>query len=300
MSSNITIPIAASNRPAPLLLLAAYETGVDTLQPGTRFTLTVDIQNAGTAVAANTIITFGTVQSSGGDSSSGSGNGTSTGGSSSTTPSSTFAPLGSAGLSFIGDIETGGVVQASQEFIVSGSVTSGVYPLPITLQYILPDGSSKQDALNISLVVIVPPRLSFNPPQPLPEMLNVGEPMPITLEIKNNGRDINLTEAIITMENGEVLEGSSIPLEILKAGEDTSVNGLVMASADGDVQVTITLHYLDELSQPQTIELTYLAQAMTPPPMEEPPFEEPPPVQEPVEAVNWFGKIMMALLGLGS
>ena len=99
-------------RPAPLLLLAAYETGVDTLQPGTRFTLTVDIQNAGTANAANTIITFGTVTSTGngsGDSSTGS-NGSSTGGTSST-PSSTFAPLGSAGLSFIGDIETGELVQ---------------------------------------------------------------------------------------------------------------------------------------------------------------------------------------------
>lgn len=300
MSSNITVPIAASNRPAPLLLLAAYETGLDTLQPGTRFTLTVDIQNAGTANAANTIITFGTVTSTGNGSGDGSTNsGTSTGGSSST-PSSTFAPLGSAGLSFVGDIATGEVVQVSQEFIVSGSVASGVYPLPITLQYIMPDGSSKQDSLNISLVVIVPPRLAFNPPQPLPEMLNTGEPMPITLEIKNNGRDINLTEAVVTMENGEVLEGASIPLEILKAGEDTSVNAMVMASEEGDVQVTITLHYIDELSQSQTIELTYLAQAMTPPPIEEPPFEEPPVVEEPVEEVNWFGRFMMALLGLGS
>lgn len=298
MSSNITIPIAPNNRPAPLLLLAAYDTGLSSLQPGNRFTLTVDIQNAGRADAVNTVIAFGTVQSTDGNGS-GSGSGSGGSGGSSTTPSSTFAPLGSAGLSFVGDISTGEVIQVSQEFIVSGSVSSGVYPLPISLQYIMPDGSSKQDSLNISLVVIVPPRLQFNPPQPLPEMLNTNEPMPITLEIKNNGRDVNFVESVVTMENGEVLDGANMPMEVLKAGDDTVVSAMVMPTQDGEVQVTIILHYLDELNQAQTIELSYLAQASTPPPIEEPPYE-PPVVVEPEPEVNWFGRFMMALLGLGS
>jgi hypothetical protein len=302
MSSNITLNISSSTRPQPLLLLSSYDLGVDSLQPGTRFTLTIAIQNAGTADARNTVITFGTVQTtgsgSGGETGSGSGNGSGSG--SSTTPSTTFAPLGTAGLSFVGDIVTGGSVEAIQDFIVSGSVTSGIYPLPITLQYILPDGTSKQDSLNISLVVIVPPRLQFSPEQPLPETLNTNEAIPVSLEIKNNGRDVNLTEAVFTMENGEILEGASIPLEVLKAGEDTSITALVMPSQDGDVQVTITLHYLDELNQAETIELNYLAQATTPPPIEEPPYEEPPIVEEPPVEVNWFGRFMMAFLGLGS
>jgi hypothetical protein len=305
MSSNITLNISSSTRPLPLLLLSSYDIGVTSLQPGTRFTLTIDVQNAGRADARNTVITFGTVQTtgdsgSGSSSGNGNGNGSGSGSGSSTTPSTTFAPLGTAGLSFVGDIGVGDSVQASQDFIVSGSVTSGIYPLPITLQYILPDGTNKQDSLNISLVVIVPPRLQFSPDQPLPETLNTNEAIPISLEIKNNGRDVNLTEAVFAMENGEILEGESIPLEVLKTGDDMSITALIMPSQDGDVQVSVTLHYLDELNQAQTIELTYLAQAITPPPVEEPPFEEPPVIVEPEPEVNWFGRFMMALLGLGS
>lgn len=179
----------------------------------------------------------------------------------------------------------------NQTFIVSGSVTSGIYNLPVTLQYTLPDGANKQDALNISLVVIVPPNLQITPPNPLPESVNAQEPVSLALELVNGATTIlKLTHAEVTATNGEVLDGASIPLDTLAAEEDTSLSALIMPLEEGTLEVTVTLHYVDDLNQPQTIVLTYEAEVQMPPP---PPEETP-------EPVNWFGRTMMALLGLGS
>jgi hypothetical protein len=289
INSNIIVDIAPRNQEEPLLLLASYQTSVENLQPGNRFTLDITVENAGSGDARNTLISFGGVL--GGAAADGN-----------TETSSSFAPVGTAGLDFVGDIAGGGQVQASQEFMVAANLASGIYSLPISFDYLLPDGTAEQVTLNISLVVLMPPQIEVSPAQALPMSINVGETMPINLEIKNNGRNINLDEAVFTIENGEILDGANIPLDILYEGEETSISALIMPSEEGAVEVTLTLHYTDELNQAQSMVFNYSSEAVMPMPVEEFPIEEAPIIEAPIAEpeVNWFGRIMMALLGLGS
>ncbi|MAS38296.1 MAG: hypothetical protein CL610_30140 [Anaerolineaceae bacterium] len=299
-ASSLTIHILEVDEPEPLMLLSRYSTGRDEdLRPGTRFTLETVISNVGSADANDVLVTFGTVQTSGGgDDESGSTNG----GGSTTTPSTTFAPQGSGGRLFAGLIAAGGELTIHQDFIVSGSVTSGIYTLPVTLQYTAADNEAQQDILNVSLVVIAPARLRINGPEPLPEMANAGEPIPFSWELVNYGsKSLDLTSATIEATNAEVLDGAAIPLETLAADGDTTINAAVMPLEEGETVVTLTINYLDDLTQPQSIVQTYtIAISEPPPPFEEP--EMPPVIEEPVEEEdpNWLGRGIMALLGLGS
>lgn len=303
-TSSITVPVAEVVKPEPLLLLDSYDTGVDVLKPGDRFTLDMTLLNVGDADASNLLITFGTVEQSGGDDDS--GDDTRGGGSTTrTTPSSTFAPLGGGGTIFAGTVNAeGGTLEVSQDFIVNGTVDSGIYSLPITLRYTEPDGSQSQESLRASIVVIAPPQLQTLLEMPIPESVNAGEPFPIALELTNNGKNnVDLSEARVEVDNGEVIEGAEIPLTPLKADADTLLNAMVMPLEAGPVHVTVTLHYTNELNQPETLVLSYETEALEPPPP--PPMEEFPPnvVEVPTEAPeeeDMLGRLLLGLLGLGS
>jgi hypothetical protein len=250
------------------------------------------------------MVTFGTVQTTGdnggGDDSDDSSSGSSS--QSSTTPSTTFAPLGTAGLVYLGDILSGASVEASQEFMVTGGVTSGIYNLPITLQYTLPDGTAKQSSLSISMVVMVPPRLLVTTPSPLPETVTTGETIALALELLNRGRsDLNLTEALVSAQNAEIMDDSTeIRLEKLKVDDDTILNAIFTPQEEGPVEVTVTINYLNDLNQPGSIVHSYNLEAVAPPPPPDEPVDMPPLPVEPEPEINWLGQAMMALLGLGS
>ncbi|GAB4453581.1 MAG: hypothetical protein Kow00120_23510 [Anaerolineae bacterium] len=297
VDDSMTVNVVSAGAPEALLLLASYETGKEALQPGDRFTLDVTLQNVGNAEAANLLVTFGTVESTTG---SGTGGDTQT----NTTPSSTFAPLGSGGRHYVGAIEPeGGTASVTQEFIVNGSVKSGIYSLPITLNYQKPDGTAVKESLSASLIVIAPPRLQVSLQSPVPESAPVGEPFPVALEVLNVGdTSVNLTGARVTVENGEVLEGAEIALSPLKATEDVSVSALVMPLGEGPVEVTVTLLYTDDLNREQAIVNTYSSAAfMVPTPEAIPtPFEPVPGDEVETTGDNLIERLLLGLLGLGS
>jgi len=308
----MTVDVTEVIEPEPLLLLESYDIGRDQLRPGDRFTFDMTLQNVGDAPAASLLVTFGTVEASGGDSGSdttsggtGAGSGSSGGSSStSTTPSTTFAPLGAGGTLFVGTVEAdGGTIAVSQDFIVNGVVTSGIYSLPITLRYTKPDGSTAQDSLRASVVVVAPPKLLTVLQTPLPETANVGEPFPVAVELSNSGTTtINLREATVSADNGEVVEGASAVLIPMGGDDDAMINAMIMPLEEGPVSVTVTIHYIDDLSQPAEIALTYASEAVeAPPPPEEPPpmIEETPPPTEPTTE-DTLGRLLLGLLGLGS
>lgn len=297
--TGITVNVAKVDQPLPLILLAGYNAGVDVLKPGTRFTLDITLQNLGLSTAVATTVTFGTVQSNtGGEPPTTPGNPDNGG---SVTPSTTFAPLGTAGVSYVGDLGASSSTNISQEFIVAGDVTTGIYNLPITVQYSLTDGTKSQTTLNLSLVVIASPRLRINPQNPLPEFVTAGEPLPLMLELANIGRRaIDLTDATISATNSEILDGSLILLETLAADDDNSLNALIMPMEEGEIEVTVTINYLNELGQADAIELHYSALVNPAPPPIDEPFEPEPVVVEPEPEVDWFGRFIMALVGLGS
>lgn len=307
--TSVTVDVAKVEATAPLILLKSYSTGADELKPGDRFMLRLWLENVGDGAASDLLVTFGTVESSGG-STGGSGTpGGDSGGaapqSSSTTPSTTFAPLGAGGSIYIGKMESnGGKVALKQEFIVDGSVKSGIYSLPITLRYTRPDGASAQETLAASMVVVAPPRLQITLQGSIPETVNAGEPFPLALEIANNGATtVTLTRAATEGENIDVLEGKEAPLAPVKSGEDATFSALVMPLAEGPVSVTVTLRYIDDLNQEREIVQTFETEAVAPPPPPDDSTFGPPVTPEPEPeggSDDLVGRFLRGLLGLGS
>jgi hypothetical protein len=303
VTASMTIEVSETQAPAPLFLLAAYDTGDDTLQPGDRFTLTINLQNAGNNDANDVLLTYGTVDNSSTDS------GTPTGGGSSA--NTTFAPVGAGGTTFIGAIASGETIELEQDFVVNGTVTSGIYNLNITLRYTKPDGTAAQENLRASIVVIVPPRIRLRLEEPLPDPAMSGEPFSFSLGMINFGRnDLILTFANVEVENGEVLDGDEAYLGVLRGGGgENSVDAVIMPSEEGTVTITVSIHYLDDFNQEQTIVETYEVEAEYIEPTDEffpdggmgenPNF---PPVEMTPEPVNtdWIGSFILGFFGLGS
>ncbi len=303
VATSLTINIARTVVDRPLLLIKSYQLSKEKLSPGDRFTLTLEIENVGTSAADETLLTFGTVDSAPPSTPDGSGGGRSTGG------SDNFAPIGSGGSQYIGSIEIGATTrQIVQEFIVNGTINSGIYGLPITLNYIRrSDGAPTQDGLRASVVVVAPPALQVRLQSPLPPNVNGGEPLPLALEIVNTGeKRVNLLEAAVEAQNGMVVEGAKSPLNNLNNGEDTTVNAVVIPLESGALAVTFTIAYIDELRQQSSLRYTFQTEVAEPTPPPEIPTEEPPltpiaPTPTPTLSQNdLLRRILLGLLGLGS
>ena len=106
-----------------------------------------------------------------------------------TTPSSVLAPLGAGDTLYVGDLAADSSITLEQDFIVNSSVSSGIYSLPITVRYQKSDGSTAQQNLRASVIVIAPLRVQTSLTNPLPETANVGEPLPVSWRVTNNGSD---------------------------------------------------------------------------------------------------------------
>lgn len=312
-TGSITIDVARVVTPQALILLQSYETGQEILEPGDQFTLSLTLQNVGSANANNLLITFGTVevQSSGGGSSgdgggTGSGSGSSggsTGGSTTTSgvPNNAFATIGSGSTIFAGDLPSDGQLTITQQFIVNGTVESGIYSIPITIRYTSDKGTNEQLTLPASVIVLAPPTLQISLASPLPPSNNVGEPVPVTLSIENVGEDpVRLTTAEVTAENGEVMDGATSNVGAIAADDDASVTAMVIPSAEGTFSVTFTLNYRDDLNQMRALTYTYQSEAVTPPPPPEEPMQPEMPVATPEpQEDNSLGRLLLGFLGLG-
>jgi len=217
-----------------------------------------------------------------------------------------LAGVGAGGTLYVGTIDAdGGQAEIEQDFLVNGTVNSGLYNLPVTLRYLKPDGSAGQDVVQAAMMVVAPPRLQIRLPSPLPETVSVGEPFPIALEIRNNGsKRADLTDAITVANNGEVVEGAETFVGGIESTEDASLNVMVMPLEAGPVEVTITLNYMNDLNQEESIVRVYTIEAIAPelPPEDIPPdmgvVPELPPEEE--EEDDTVGRFLRGLLGLGS
>lgn len=302
-TGTLTVNVAPVVKREPVMLLESYTVDKDPLAPGETFNLSVTLKNVGSATAQGILVTFGTVETD-----TGSGGGSGSGSGTTTTPSTTFAPLGSGGTLFLGDLAADGENSFEQPFIVSGSTTSGIYSLPITLRYQAPDGSTVQNNLRASVVVLAPPSVRINLLNPLPEQVNIGEPLALSFEIINTGtRRLSLTAARAEAENGEVVEGADTALADVASNDQTAYNAVVVPSVEGEVRIVIRFGYKDDLNNDRDIVREYVIAAVEAPPLEPgEPFEpgpfppEPEVPQQPGSPTDILGRLLLGLLGLGS
>ena len=300
-TTSLTIGIARVAKPEALILLENYSIGegINSLSPGDRFTLTLTLQNVGQADAIETLAIFGTVDAPS-NSGSGSSGGSSGGSGLNTTPSSVLAPLGAGDTLYVGDLAADSSITLEQDFIVNSSVSSGIYSLPITVRYQKSDGSTAQQNLRASVIVIAPLRVQTSLTNPLPETANVGEPLPVSWRVTNNGSDeFQVTDVEVTADNADILDGAETLLSPIAATKNETINTVIQPLEEGDYSVTFTLTYTDDLNRTQTLVASFDGQAVTPPPMPEmPPEMVTPPVEE-AEEENLLGRLLLGFLGLG-
>jgi hypothetical protein len=306
LTSTIGLDIAAVNTPQPVILLESFSSGATALTPGMRFTLEFTLKNVGQSDATDMLVTFGSMDVSSNPPPQ-NDNGTPTGGgsggnNSNTTPSANFAPVGSGNTLYAGTLAAGESMTLTQEFIVNVKIESGIQTLPISLRFRTENGETGQATLPASLLIVVPPRLQVDLQDPLPPTVNVGEPLPVTLIINNIGTTIEVLErAAVSTENGEVLEGATTPIGIIRADDDAQISAVLMPSAEGVLRFTFTLHYIDDLNEARTLDYTFSVDAVQPPEMPTPEFPlEPIPTPEPTpEPDDLLGDLLLGFLGLG-
>ncbi|MBZ0297636.1 MAG: hypothetical protein K8L99_34080 [Anaerolineae bacterium] len=284
ISLNIEVKIDSS----PLLLLQSYGTGQDeALQPGQQFVYEMTLQNAGDADASNLLLTFGTVSSSDDTTSS-----------TSASTSTNFSPLGGGNTQFLNALAAGQNLTVNQEFIVSNSLSSGVYDLPITLQYQLADGTTTKQSLDASLIVIVPPRLRITLSNTLDDPLTSGESYSLSIKVANLGSSkVALTEMRVTGENVTVSEGEETILDPLQTDDDTTVSATIEPVEEGTYTVVVEVDYIDDLNRTQTYTTTFTGNVTAPVVQDRrPPVR---PVTETQEEENLAGRLLLGFLGLG-
>lgn len=263
----LNVPVVASNyvyvSPTPTfatrsqLVITAYETDLQPLQPGAQFALQLTIQNMGNANAKNVTMIVG-----GGSTSSGGGGTPQPGGvSGGSGEFSNFAPVGSSNVQSLGDIASGSTLKAQQNLIVNVSTNPGAYPLKITLSYTDEKNAVINDEQVITLLVYQLPVIELSFYQPV-FSLTAGMPNPLPIQITNLGRKSAVLGSMkITTNNGSV-ENDSALVGNIEAGGFFTFDSTVYPETPGVLELTVTIEYTDDFNQARTIVKTLTLDVM--------------------------------------
>ncbi len=237
---SVALPVAARDIPQPQPIVASYATEPAVLTPGSPFTITLTVQNAGEADARRLTVSLGGTGTTGSTGSSGG---------QTTTGAGTFAPLGSGNLKVLGTLAPGATQVVVQAFVVDGAANGGAYTFPIIFEFEDSDGAAKTDTQLISLLVRTIPQLQIGLYQPIPPIFT-GQPFQIPLEVLNIGRNrANITTVEITSTDLELQQNSRFfgPLD---AGTSDVLDALGIPRQPGRAVATVVVHYIDDFNKP--------------------------------------------------
>jgi hypothetical protein len=245
-----TVTPTGTAAPRAQLVVPGYQANVLKLQPGTIFTLDLEILNLGGAEAQDVtlIIGGGSFNSSGGETPVPGGV---SGGSADL---SVFAPIGSSNLQFLGDIQPGKKMTASHDLIVNVSANPGAYTLKISFIYLDQKGNRQVDDQIITLLVYQLPQLEVNfyrDPGPIFAMA----PNTLPIQVFNLGRRTavmgNMT---VSAENADLMNNTSL-VGTLEPGGYFPLDVMLIPQAAGPIDIKVTIYYTDDFNQQNVIEL---------------------------------------------
>lgn len=232
------------------LIIPSYGTTIDPLQPGSQFTLTMTVQNAGNDKAQRVTMIMG------GGSSGGSGGTPQPGGVSGGSGEFTnFAPVGTSNIKSLGDIASGGMLQVSQDLIVNVSTNPGAYPMKITFSYLNASGAVVNDEQVITLLVYSLPNVEISFYRPLDPFFS-SQPGALPIQAVNLGkRAAVLGNITVTSDNG-MIENGSMLVGALDAGGYFTMDPVLYPDLSGKVKLNVVIEYTDDFNQPRSIEKT--------------------------------------------
>lgn len=305
-NTSIAINVETALIPAPLMLVREYNIGdLSELVPGQTFSLKAVIDNIGTGDATNLLVSFGATITETEDISGTPEPGSPPGGGSGGSTGTIFAPTGTGETRYFERFDAGDSLELEQQFLVSGTVKSGIYNLPIVVRYTSTDGTQKQTTLPLNLLVVAQPRLQTQLMAPIPEMMEAGMPVTLSWQLTNlDNTDIKINNALVMAENGEVVNGADVFLGTLKGEKKSSFEATIIPTAEGEIKISMTLNYLDDMNRSQQLVYEYSAQVTAPFVPEEPidPGNQPPVIEEtptPEPPRDVVQDLIFGLLGLG-
>ena len=287
----------------PQLIISGYATSENTLQPGTQFTLQLQLQNVGQVDARNVVMIAGGGSTSSGTTAEGTPqpSGVSGGGGEFTN----FAPINASNVQSLGDLNVGNSFSANQPLVVNVSTNPGAYPLKITLSYVDEKGLVYNDDQIITLMVYNLPKVEmsfYRPPGPL----FVGQAGILPIQLVNLGRqsvilgNLRVGTQDATIENNQILVGGLDP------GYPFTFDPAIIPNRLGKYNISLTLDYTDDFNQPRSLSQNLEVEVME---MTEEPFSgsdsELPPVNDVMDTAPetfWqkAWRFILGLLGLDS
>ena len=290
----------ATARPVvrPQLVVTGYRSDVEKLQPGSLFTLALDVSNVGNALARRvTLIVGGGSAPTTGDGTPGPGG--VSGGSGSFTD---FAPVQSSNVQSLGDLDSAGTLIAQQKLIVNASTKAGAYPLKLSFVYSDERGQSYVDDQVITLLVYQSPQVEisfYRDPGPM----FAGQPNLLPVQVVNLGRNTTVLGNMKVTGASGLFSNNVLLVGALDPGGTFPLDASVIPDQPGPLELTVTIDFNDDFNQPQKITALLTVEVIDAgPPIdpggEIPGGEAPGPVQE--SAWDSFLRFLRGLLGLGS
>lgn len=304
-SFTLSLPIGSPQRPSgpvptrtptagprPQLLIRAYHTDVDPLTPGARFRLDLQVHNVGGSTARRITMILG-----GGTTTGGVGGTPGDGGLSGASGDfSRFAPVGSSNAQFLGDLAADQSLLVSQELIVNGTTEPGAYTIRISFAYSSEQGASLTDDQVITLLVLSPPLVDISFYRPL-DPAYAGQPVVLPVQIVNLGRKSLLLGRMEVTAEGVEVSNNSMLIGYLDPGGYFTLDATAMPLTPGPLEVLVTVHYLDDFNQPQTLEQALTIEVLEALEMPEGGEGMPPGGAPPLPPETFWQKLLRTVLG---
>ena len=245
-------------RPRPQLVIGAYQTDLDILTPGSRFSLDLTINNVGNADAKRITMILG-----GGTSGSTNPDGTAVPGgvSGSSGDFGNFAPVAASNVQFLGDLTAGSTLPANAQLIVNATANPGAYPMKISYVYTGPDNISYTDDQVVTLLVFSIPQLEVSFYRDAGQFF-VGQPNQLPLQVVNLGRKQAVLGSMrVSVRPAEGMPGAQLMnnttlVGALDPGGYYTLDTTLIPEAAGTLDLIVSLDYTDDFNQAQVITRT--------------------------------------------
>jgi len=276
---NLSLPVATSSgvagptrtptptatvaaRPRPQLVINAYQTDIETLTPGARFSLDLSINNVGNADAKRVTMILGGGTSSGSDPD---GTPVPGGVAGAGGDFGNFAPVASSNVQFMGDLSAGGTLPANAQLIVNATANPGAYPMKISFVYTGLDNISYTDDQVITLLVFSVPQLEVSFYRDAGQFF-VGQPNQLPLQVVNLGRKQAVLGSMRVVAKpaegmpGAQMMNNSTLIGALDPGGYYTLDATMIPEAPGPLDLLVSLDYTDDFNQAQVITRTITVQ----------------------------------------
>ncbi len=282
----------------PQLLISAYDTDVEQLQPGAHFVLTLDVQNLGSATAKRITMIAGGGSASGGAGAGGTPDPGTGGVSGSGGDFTNFAPVNSSNVQSLGDLTASGSLEATQTLVVNATTKAGAYPMKFSFIYADESGATYTDDQVITLLVYQTPQVDvsfYRDPGPM----FMGQPNLLPLQIVNLGRNSTvLGNMKVAGENAE-FANNAILIGALDPGGFFTLDATFTPFQPGPTELLVTVDYTDDFNQPQSLTRTLTVDVLDGPivdPGVDPGGEI--PVEPPAQTETLWQKVLRFVRGL--